>query len=116
MNKQLWAPWRLSYIVTTKDEAGDGCFLCRYRDADSGAENFVVARGDRTLVVLNRYPYNNGHLLIAPVEHKGALEELDDAEMLECMRQVKRMTAALGDLISPDRRSLQMLYSPSALR
>jgi ATP adenylyltransferase len=103
MTKQLWAPWRLSYIVTAKDDDdNDGCFLCRYHDQDNDAENFVVARGERTLVVLNRYPYNNGHLLIAPAEHKGGLEELDDGELLECMQQVQRMTAALAALISPD--------------
>lgn len=97
--KQLWAPWRLNYIVTTKDEKGGGCFLCRYRDEPDDAGNLVVARGPRTIVVLNRYPYNNGHLLIAPSEHKPSLHELTDDEMLECMRQMQQMTALLRKTI-----------------
>lgn len=102
MPKQLWAPWRLSYIVTAKDEKDEGCFLCRYRDSESDADNFVVARGEKTVVVLNRYPYNNGHLLVAPAAHKGGMDELDDAELLEGMQQVQRLTKALSELISPD--------------
>jgi len=100
--EQLWAPWRLSYIKTSKDEQPPGCFLCRYRDSADDAENFVVHRGKNILVVLNRYPYNNGHLLVAPSSHKGTFEELTDAEMLECQQKIRDMTAALSAAISPD--------------
>lgn len=100
--RQLWAPWRLQYIVGTKDEAPQGCFLCRYRDEDRDAENLVVTRGPRTLVALNRFPYNNGHLLIAPLEHKPSLDDLADDEMLECMRQIQRMTALLREALYPE--------------
>ena len=101
--KQLWAPWRLSYIVTAKDEQQpDGCFLCRYRDSTADAENYVVKRSARSLVVLNRYPYNNGHLLVAPTAHQDALGDLSDEELLDCLHDIQEMTALLTQTISPD--------------
>jgi ATP adenylyltransferase len=107
---QLWAPWRLSYIVTTKEEArtgeepaGDGCFLCRYAAAPrADRENLVVARGGRTLTVLNRFPYNNGHLLVAPLAHKASLEDLDDDEMLEGMQALRKMASLILRRMSAD--------------
>jgi len=93
MHEQIWAPWRLSYIVTTKEHEPEGCFLCRYAaDPQSDSKNLVVARGKRTLTMLNRYPYNNGHLLVAPLAHKANLEELDNEELLEGMQALQDMT------------------------
>ncbi|GAB4139413.1 MAG: HIT domain-containing protein [Planctomycetaceae bacterium] len=99
--KQLWAPWRLSYIASDSEKKESGCFLCRYRDSQNDAENFVVSRTESCLVVLNRYPYNNGHLLIAPREHLAELEDLDDSVLLECVQQIKRMTNVLKRTINP---------------
>lgn len=102
-HEQLWAPWRLSYIVTTKDDKPDGCFLCRYAaEPQADHENLVVARGKKTLTVLNRYPYNNGHLLVAPLTHKANLEDLDDEELLEGMQAVQRMTALIRRTMSAE--------------
>jgi ATP adenylyltransferase len=114
--KQLWAPWRLAYIKSAKDDQPPGCFLCRYRDAaldgsaashPSGdaaddAANFVVHRSEHSLVVLNRFPYNNGHLLVAPSAHKSTFAELTDDELLDCQRVIARMVAALQAAISPE--------------
>lgn len=102
MTKQLWAPWRLAYIKTARGEQPPGCFLCRYRDAADDAASFVVARGASSIVVLNRYPYNNGHLLVAPSAHKAELGELSDDELLETQQQIRRMTAALQRTLSPE--------------
>jgi ATP adenylyltransferase len=102
---QLWAPWRLSYIVNSRDEptTGEHCFLCRYRqDPTHDDTNFVVARGKSTLVVLNRFPYNNGHLLVAPLAHKGTLDELDDGEFLECQHQLRAMARVYSRVLTPD--------------
>jgi ATP adenylyltransferase len=102
-HEQLWAPWRLAFIKGEKDDPPEppGCFLCRYRDEDRDAENFVVARGADSLVVLNRYPYNNGHLLVAPRGHVARLEDLDEAVLLDTCRQLQRMTATLTKLLNP---------------
>lgn len=102
---QLWAPWRLSYIVNSKEEgpSGNGCFLCRYRDQPTrDSENYVVLRGTSTFVVVNRFPYNNGHLLVAPLAHKGTLDELDDAELLECQHQLRAMAGVYRRILQPD--------------
>ncbi len=100
-HETLWAPWRLNYIVNAVDkDAGnppkEGCFLCRYRDDTRDAENYVVDRSEHSLIVLNRFPYNNGHLLIAPREHKASLEELGDAELLDLQVQLRRMVKLLS--------------------
>jgi ATP adenylyltransferase len=97
----LWAPWRLAYIVANKDEQPEGCFLCRYRDSSADAENLVVVRTERAFVVLNRFPYNNGHLLVAPLAHKGQMHELDDGELLGCMHLLQQMIDVLGQTMAP---------------
>jgi ATP adenylyltransferase len=94
-HEQIWAPWRLSYIATASNESGGECFLCRYAAQSCDAENLVVFRGPRALTVLNRFPYNNGHLLIAPLAHKAELEDLDDDEVLGCMGQLQNMVVVM---------------------
>lgn len=99
----LWAPWRLDYIVAAKqEEVPLGCFICRYLVEAQDQANYVVHRGRHSVVILNRYPYNNGHLLIAPTGHKASLQELDDEEALEIHQQLKLMTAALQATLNPD--------------
>ncbi|AWM40424.1 AP-4-A phosphorylase [Gemmata obscuriglobus] len=83
----LWAPWRLSYITGPKEkpDGGPACFLCRAA-AGTGADdraNLVVHRTERSVVVLNRFPYNNGHLLVCPLAHKGRFDELTPEELLD---------------------------------
>ena len=104
-HQQLWAPWRLAYVTSTdpKPSAHSDCFLCRYRDQPlADAEQLVVTRTATAFVVLNRFPYNNGHLLIAPLAHKADLRELDDQELLDCGRLLQRMTGALEKVLTPD--------------
>ena len=102
-HEKIWAPWRLSYIVTTKEHQPEGCFLCRYAaDPAADKENLVLARSPRTLTVLNRYPYNNGHILVAPLAHKANIEDLDDDELLECMRALQDMTRLMRQRMSAE--------------
>lgn len=99
---QLWAPWRIPYIVAAKDHEPQGCFICRYAAERNDAANFVVTRGEKTLTILNRFPYNNGHLLVAPIAHKAELTDLDEAELLECMHSLRGMTANIRRLMNAD--------------
>lgn len=94
----LWAPWRLDYVRANKTP---GCFICQGVEQNADVENWVVCRGHRTLVLLNRFPYNNGHLLVAPVAHKGLLAELTDDEMLELMQVQRRMVQVLDQILAP---------------
>jgi ATP adenylyltransferase len=101
--EQLWAPWRLAYI--SKDPAakdGDECFLCRGLVANDDRRNLIVTRSELAAVVLNKYPYNNGHLLIAPKAHKGRLDELTSEESLELQLLIRRMVQAIERIMRPD--------------
>jgi ATP adenylyltransferase len=100
---QLWAPWRLAYIANPKPPStDDACFICRgLAEADDRA-NLIAYRGVHCAVVLNRFPYNNGHLMVAPNAHKALLHELTDAEALEIQQVLTRLVGILGDMMRPD--------------
>lgn len=98
--ENLWAPWRIPYIRNI--EKTDGCFLCHdFAHAEADGENHVVWRTERSLVVLNRFPYNNGHLLVAPARHIADLDETSEAEMLELVKLVRESQRALSLTIQP---------------
>jgi ATP adenylyltransferase len=100
---QLWAPWRLSYVAAAKaPTAADPCFLCAGLAEHDDRRNLIALRTPLSVVVLNRFPYNNGHLLIAPRAHKGRLDELSAEELLEVMETLRRMVNVLGGLMGPD--------------
>jgi len=100
---QLWAPWRLAYVATPRKPGDDdGCFICRgLADTDDRA-NLIALRTPASVVVLNRFPYNNGHLLIAPRTHKGTLDALDANEVVEIQSTLQRMVGVLDGLMHPD--------------
>jgi ATP adenylyltransferase len=103
---QLWAPWRLAYVANPKpkpaDSAGDDCFICRGLAATNDQANLIALRTELAVVVLNRFPYNNGHLLIAPKAHKPRPEDLSPAETLEVQDTISRMIRLLEKRMSPD--------------
>jgi hypothetical protein len=87
-NSNLWAPWRMQYIHSIGEE--EGCFLCRYAQAPArDADNHVLWRSERSLTLLNRFPYTGGHLLIAPLEHEAELEALSEPVLLELTLRVR---------------------------
>jgi ATP adenylyltransferase len=93
---QLWAPWRLDYLAAPKPSGSAGsCFLCRAISESDDIRNHVVLRTAYTGVVLNRYPYNNGHLLVAPLAHKSSLEALDDDQLLDGQKTLARCVGLL---------------------
>jgi ATP adenylyltransferase len=101
--EQLWAPWRLSYVAAPKKPTeADSCFICAGLAEDRDADNLVVQRTQKSVVLLNRFPYNNGHLLIAPRAHKGRLDLLEPGEMLEVMGTLQAMLRLLDELMHPD--------------
>jgi ATP adenylyltransferase len=105
-HKPLQAPWRMDYIRSlVKDDAGGGgCFLCAAANATSEAEKrdrLVLWTTDLSVVLINRYPYTNGHLLIAPKAHKADLEELTEAEQLDLQRQTTEAVGLLKRAMSP---------------
>jgi ATP adenylyltransferase len=101
---QLWAPWRLSYVTQPAKDgpAGDDCFICRGVAEADDRRNLIALRSALSVVVLNRFPYNNGHLLVAPRAHKAGPDDLSDAETLDLQRLLVRMTGELRRLMRPD--------------
>jgi ATP adenylyltransferase len=99
----LWAPWRLSYVAAAKPPTGpEPCFLCHGLSEEQDRTNLIVLRTPLSVVMLNRFPYNNGHLLIAPCAHKARLDELTSAELLETMETLRRMVKELDGLMKPN--------------
>jgi len=95
--KRLWAPWRIEYIKGPKD---NGCFLCKYSQENKDDSNLVLYRGKSALVVMNYYPYNNGHLLIAPYQHTSEISELNDDTKLEMMDLIAHCQKALTKMLN----------------
>jgi ATP adenylyltransferase len=99
---QLWAPWRLSYVVTAKAPVlEDPCFICQGLALDDDRRNLIALRTAHSVVVLNRFPYNNGHLLVAPTAHKANLHDLNSVELLETMETLRRMVGVLDKIMKP---------------
>jgi ATP adenylyltransferase len=98
MPEQLWAPWRLEYISSADEQPG--CVFCLAL-AGADEETLVVHRGERAFVLLNRFPYSSGHLMVAPARHVGDYTELEDDEVLEIHRLASAGIAALGTTYAP---------------
>ncbi len=95
----LWAPWRMSYILGQAKP--DGCIFCQACDG-VGFDNLVLGVGETCLAMMNKYPYNNGHVLVAPKRHVPSLIDLDEREQADLMRNVRLATMALKEIMSPD--------------
>ena len=80
--KRLWAPWRLEYILGDKP---DCCIFCTMPAEEKDRENYILYRGRENFVIMNRYPYNNGHLMVIPYQHADILEDLSDSILAEAM-------------------------------
>ena len=98
----LWAPWRLAYVTSAhRPDEEDPCFICKGLAERDDRRNLIVLRTPRSIVMLNRFPYNNGHLLIGPRQHKGTLADLDADELLETMETLRRMVRIIDRLMQP---------------
>lgn len=103
MTRQLWAPWRLDYIGSADEQPG--CVFCLAAEGDD-EEKLVVRRGEQAFVLLNRYPYATGHLMVAPFRHVGEYGLLTDAEALEIHRLAQRGLDGLAGLYRPEGHNL----------
>lgn len=97
--KYLWAPWRMDYILGDKKR---DCFFCRKLKEKKDKKNLILFQGREVFVVMNRYPYNNGHLMIVPKRHHLGLEQLDDNESKELFDLLKASVRALKACFRPE--------------
>ncbi|HJS28103.1 MAG TPA: HIT domain-containing protein [Anaerolineales bacterium] len=98
--KQIWSPWRMDYIEKPKQEGI--CVFCDALAAEDGPDNLIVHRGRRAFVILNRYPYTSGHLMIVPFDHHPALEDLDHETRAELMDLASVATRTLTNTYRPE--------------
>ncbi len=99
MSEHLWAPWRLDYI---KGEREEGCIFCNRLARSTDEADRILHRGTRAFVILNTFPYSNGHLMVVPREHTSVLESLPDETLTEMAQLLKRCLRALNTTMRPN--------------
>ena len=101
-NFRIWAPWRLAYVKDGSKSTEDECIFCVKPGADDDRENLIVHRGERCFVILNLFPYTNGHLMVAPYEHIASLQGLSPETIGEMMALAQRAMRRLEEVYDPD--------------
>ncbi|MFO8101144.1 MAG: HIT domain-containing protein [Dehalococcoidia bacterium] len=97
--EHLWAPWRIEYILSEKDTE---CIFCKKPAEDKDRENLILYRAGKNVVMLNKYPYNPGHLMVAPYKHVAKLDELDNEDLLEHVQLISRCVEMLKEVMNPE--------------
>lgn len=96
----LWAPWRMEYILS--EQKGEKCIFCPGDDFSLDKKRLILLRGELSMVMMNRYPYINGHLLVAPVRHVNDLESLSVDEMKDLLLTVRNSIRVLKKVMRPE--------------
>lgn len=116
--ENLWAPWRHAYITTTKPEKTESCFICfansQIINKQIDKQNLLVKRLKSSLILLNKFPYNNGHLLVCPINHTGEINHLNKNQLLSNSLTIQHLIKILKDLINPDGFNIGMNHGASA--
>lgn len=108
----LWSPWRMEYILSSKPD--EACIFCNGLNQTDDPANLIVYRGVKAFVMLNRYPYTSGHLMIVPNEHKPSLEQLETESRAELMNLAARAVQVLNLLYTPQGYNLGMNIGSAA--
>jgi len=109
--EKLWAPWRMAYLEVT---APSGCIFCEKPGAGQDAENWILHRGERAFIILNAFPYNNGHMMVAPFRHTADLESLQPEEQADIFRLTQLCVRLLRTAYQPDGYNLGMNLGKTA--
>lgn len=110
----LWAPWRSTYMEAKRDKSR--CIFCIAASSGTDEQTLVIYRGTANFVILNRYPYSTGHLMVAPFQHVSRLRQVDEATTDEMMRLARFAETALEDIYQPDGLNLGMNLGELAAR
>ncbi len=98
----LWAPWRMEYIKSPDKKKQAKCVFCEKLETDRDRDNLLLYRGTHSFVVMNPFPYNNGHLMVLPYRHISTLEGLEDEALLDFMKVTQRSLDAIRQAMSPE--------------
>jgi ATP adenylyltransferase len=100
-NHRIWAPWRLAYVKDAAKDSEQECIFCAKPAADDDRDNLIVHRGERCFVILNLFPYTNGHLMVAPYEHVGRIQDLPPETTAEMTALAQRAMTLLEERYAP---------------
>ncbi len=106
--KQLWAPWRMTFLEDTHEKKQEGCIFCTLVQEKADEKNLIVHRAERVFVILNKYPYNNGHVMVIPFQHTNRLEDLSKETLGDLMLWSRHCQAALDEAYQPQGFNLGM--------
>jgi len=97
--KVVWAPWRMEYVGS--GQANEGCIFCPGHDRNQDEKKLILYRGEWSIVLMNRFPYSNGHLLLAPLRHVSSFDSLSPDEKLDLLNMVERSVSVLKEVMDP---------------
>ncbi len=97
----LWAPWRMEYILRAKDEKPEPCIFCTRIEKDEDEKNLILHRSSHGFIIMNRFPYNNGHLMVVPYRHSGNILDLTPEENQDLSYLIQLSVEALNRVMSP---------------
>ena len=100
-NQRIWAPWRLAYVKSASKDDEQQCIFCAKPEDDDDEANLIVHRGERCFVILNLFPYTNGHMMVAPYEHVASLPTVDAETLAEMMSLAQQAMRALEEVYAP---------------
>jgi ATP adenylyltransferase len=106
--ERLWTPWRMEYIKSTGGGEQPACIFCDLPARDDDEKNLILARSERAFVILNAFPYNAGHVMVAPFRHVGELEDADERELADLDALLQRSIRALKEEYQPQGFNLGM--------
>jgi len=98
--KQLWAPWRMEYILNEIDQY-DSCIFCDFPEENDDEKYNIMYRAEKCYVILNKYPYNNGHTMVVPYQHTGDILELDDETLLNAQQAISKTVQVMRNIMNP---------------
>lgn len=106
--ERIFAPWRMSYLRGELPETREGCIFCWKPAEQQDPQNLILERSRHCFVIMNLYPYSNSHLMVVPYRHTAELTDLDDEELLDCQRTLRRTVAVIRESVNPQGFNLGM--------
>lgn len=104
----LWAPWRMEYILKEKDGETESCIFCSRIQQHEDEKNLILLRGSHAFIIMNRFPYNNGHVMVVPLRHIGDINNLLPEEKSDLFELIQLCVRALEEVMQPQGYNLGM--------
>jgi len=105
---RMWAPWRMAYILSEAEEKEKGCIFCTFPAEDNDHKNLIIHRSKYCFVILNKYPYNNAHIMVVPYSHVSDILELNDEELLDIQKTIQKSVKVLRNEVKPHAMNIGM--------